>query len=141
MDKIQFFSEDITFDMMHQNTVKSWIQNIAEEHNFTIEALNYIFCSDDYLLDINKTYLNHDYYTDIITFDNSQEDQTLLSDVFVSIDRIKENARDLNIEFTKELHRVLIHGVIHLFGYSDQTEEEKLTMRQKEDTCLSQLKI
>ena len=105
-----------------------------EQHAKTI---NYIFCSDDYLLKINKEYLNHDTLTDIITFDNSEEEGKIEADIFISIDRIKENALSLKKDFDQELHRVIIHGLLHLLGYNDKTDDDKAEMRKKEDACLS----
>lgn len=141
MGAIHFFTEDISFEAEHPQSLKSWIRSLAKQHDFSIDTLNYIFCSDAYLLDINRTYLDHDYYTDIITFDNSLEPHTILSDIFISIDRVNENAQDMQSSFQEELHRVMAHGLIHLFGYRDKTEDEKILMRQKEDACLSLLKI
>ena len=98
--------------------------------------LNYIFCSDDYLLEINKQYLDHDYYTDIITFDNSEEEGKIEGDIYVSVDRVKENAIEFGANFETELRRVLIHGLLHLMNYTDTSEELKAQMRAKEDECL-----
>ena len=98
--------------------------------------MNYIFCSDDYLLEVNKQYLDHDYYTDIITFDNSEEKGKLEGDIFVSIERVKENAENLKLAFDVELRRVLVHGLLHLIGFSDSDQELKNQMRAKEDECL-----
>ena len=106
-----------------------------------LSNINYIFCSDDYLLTINQEHLNHDYYTDIITFDLSEKENNIESDIFISIDRVKENAKNNHVKFHIELYRVLIHGVLHLLGFNDKNEEEKLIMREKEDACLSLLKI
>jgi len=113
-----------------------WIKSISESEGYKIGDLNYIFCSDDYLLEINKQYLDHDYFTDIITFDNSEEEGKLEGDIYVSIDRVKDNAQNLNIDFETELRRVLIHGLLHLIGYEDSTEDLKNQMRAKEDECL-----
>jgi rRNA maturation RNase YbeY len=104
-----------------------------------VNQLNYIFCSDEYLLTINQQYLNHDFYTDIITFDNSEEEGIVEGDIFVSLDRIRENANELNKPFEEELFRVLAHGVLHLVGYDDINDEQELEMREKEDLYLSQL--
>jgi rRNA maturation RNase YbeY len=101
--------------------------------------LSYIFVSDQWLLEMNKEYLNHDYFTDIITFDNSEEEGIVEGDIFVSLDRIRENANELNKPFEEELFRVLAHGVLHLVGYDDINDEQELEMREKEDLYLSQL--
>ncbi|MEM7298228.1 MAG: rRNA maturation RNase YbeY, partial [Bacteroidota bacterium] len=96
---------------------------------------------DDYLLKINQDYLDHHTYTDIITFDQSTEDHQVESDIFISLDRITENSKNLGVSFERELHRVMIHGVLHLLGYQDKTPEQKSQMREKEDACLSLLDI
>lgn len=139
--EVNFFTEDIEFNLAHSAILTEWLLMLAEQHGFEVDTLNYIFCSDEYLLQINQTYLDHDYYTDIITFNHSEEEDVLLSDIYISIDRVKDNASEMNISFENELHRVIVHGFIHLLGYSDKTDSEKETMRQKEDTCLSLLKI
>lgn len=120
-----------------QNQLVEWVSQCAETERFVISNLNYIFCSDEYLLQINKDYLNHDTYTDIVTFDNSEEEQVIEGDLFISIDRVKENALAFKVTFNEELCRVMIHGVLHLMGYKDKTDEEKKQMRAKEDFCLS----
>ena len=97
--------------------------------------LHIIFCSDDYLLDINKKYLNHDYFTDIITF-NYNENNTIIGDLFISVDRVKENAKELKVDFNNELFRVIIHGVLHLCGYNDKTQDQLKEIRTKEDEFL-----
>ena len=137
---INFFNEDIDFSISNPQACSDWISSIITSHQFSLEEINFIFCSDDYLLQINIDYLNHDYYTDIITFDNSEEPKVIESDIFISIERVKENAQDQNTLFEEELNRVMVHGVLHLLGYGDKTEEEKTVMREKEDACLSLLK-
>ncbi len=136
---IHFFTEDINYKLQFKSKLIKWIESIVENHHFTLIEINYIFSSDDYLLAINKDHLNHDYYTDIITFDNSDEAKTIESDIFISIDRVRENSANQKISFELELHRVMIHGVLHLLGYNDKTEEEKKVMREKENACLSLL--
>ena len=140
MGQIHFFEEDISFTLPDLPKVDRWLTSIAQSEGYQIEEINYIFCSDDYLLGINLKYLNHDYYTDIITFDNSDLPKTILADIFISIDRVKDNASQLNIQFEKELARVLAHGLLHLLRYGDKTDDDKILMRQKEDTCISLLK-
>ena len=108
-----------------------WIDQIIKDHQFILEELNYIFCSDEYLLNINIEHLNHDYYTDIITFDNSDEPKKIESDIFISIDRVNENCSEHHVSPENELHRVMIHGVLHLLGFKDKTEEEKKTNERK----------
>ncbi len=138
MDSIHFFSEDTTYSLEHTQVTQDWVASVISNHDQQVEALNFIFCSDDYLLDINRTYLDHDYYTDIITFDNREShSDNLESDIFISIDRIQDNASSLDVPFDRELHRVIIHGVLHLLGWNDKTEEQKQAMREKEEACLS----
>lgn len=113
-----------------------WIKNVIEKNNFKASNISYIFCSDEYLLDINRTYLNHDYYTDIVTF-NYNEGVSLSGDLFISYDRIVDNSKRLKVDVFDELSRVMIHGVLHLIGFNDKTDEEENEMRQKENECLN----
>ncbi len=138
--KIQFFSEDLIFKLQQKQVITEWLEKIIENHHYSINQLNYIFCSDKYLLQINQDYLNHDCYTDIITFDNSEDTDVIESDIFISIERVKENATNQSILFELELHRVMVHGVLHLLGFNDKEEDDKRRMREKEDACLSLLK-
>ena len=141
MPNINYFSEDVDFSLQHEEKISQWLEDIAASHEYQVETINYIFCSDDYLLDINKTYLEHDYYTDIITFDNSSTHHLIESDIFISIDRVTDNTKEMGIPFEEELHRVLVHGLLHLVGFDDKGDDHKILMRQKEDACLSLLKI
>ena len=134
---IEFYSEDVEFSLSNPEQVADWIASIVEQHEYELANLTYIFCSDDYLHQINVEYLDHDTLTDIITFDNADEEGMIESDIFVSIDRVRDNAQTLGIPFEDELHRVLIHGVLHLLGYKDKTEEQEAQMRKQEDSCLS----
>ncbi len=133
---ISFFTEDIKFNYKNRRASKRWILSALEEENVfkkkKFEELSIIFCSDEYLLDMNKKYLGHDYFTDVITFDNSEEN-TFSGDIFISIDRVRENAGTFGQLFIDELHRVIIHGVLHLSGYDDGTEQEQKMMRSRED--------
>lgn len=138
---IHFFTEDIEFTLKASNEISVWISNIIESKNKLAKTINYIFCSDAYLLDKNLTYLNHDTYTDIVTFDNSESKDEIEADIFISIERVKENSAGLNIAFENELHRVMIHGVLHLLGQNDKTDAEKKEMRKKEEACLSLWKM
>lgn len=138
---VSFFSEDTDFMLTTPNEAIQWVSTISEEHDLRIEQLNFIFCSDNYLLQINKEHLDHNYYTDIITFDLSDDPDIIEGDIFISVDRVRENALSLTVPFIQELHRVIIHGVLHLIGYNDKNEEEKKVMREKEDACLSLLKL
>ncbi len=134
---IEFVSEDVDFTLPNQEPVAAWLSGIIQSHYFQLENLTYIFCSDEYLLEINQEYLDHDTYTDIITFNNADEPEVIESDIFISIDRVKENATNLNVPFLDELHRVMAHGVLHLLGYDDKDPELKQLMRTAEDNCLS----
>jgi len=135
--KLHFHFEEISFQLSNKKALRAWLIACGKAENHIINQLNYIFCSDNYLLDINKNYLNHNYYTDVITFDYSEEKDAITGDVFISYERVKENARDFSIPLKDELHRVIIHGLLHLFGYSDKTPVQKATMKVKEDFYLS----
>lgn len=135
---IHFFNEDVDFKVPHPRKTKAWLKFIVIAESYELNQLNYIFCSDEYLLTINQQYLNHDFYTDIITFDNSEEEGIIEGDIFVSLDRVRENANELNKSFEEELLRVLAHGVLHLVGYDDVNDKQELEMRKKEDFYLSQ---
>jgi probable rRNA maturation factor len=134
---IHFFTEDISFALDKEDKTISWIEQILQIEGFQAGNINYIFCSDNHLLKMNQQYLSHDTLTDIITFDHSEQTEKVEADIFISIDRVKENARSLKKSFADELHRVIIHGLLHLFGLKDKTEVEKQEMREKEDACLS----
>ncbi len=133
---IQFFIEDVDFKVPQSRKTKSWLQSIIKAEGFSLNQLNYIFCSDEYLLNVNRQYLDHDFYTDIITFDNSEEEAVIEGDIFISIDRVKDNAQELNKPFEEELRRVLAHGILHLVGYDDKEDEQEQEMRAKEDFYL-----
>jgi probable rRNA maturation factor len=134
---IEFIAEDIEFSLIDQDKIKDWINRIILKHGHQLENLTYIFCSDEYLHQINLEYLDHDTYTDIITFNNADEPSIVESDIFISIERVKENAEALNTTFIDELHRVMIHGVLHLIGFDDKSPELKQKMQQEEDLSLS----
>lgn len=136
MESITFFNEDIDFSVPNEEEVKQWIHEVITKFNFELVEINYILCSDEYLHKVNVEYLDHDTYTDIITFDNSEYENEIESDIFVSIDRIKENASSIGTSETDELHRVLIHGILHLLGFKDKSEEEAKNMRALEDEQL-----
>lgn len=134
---ITFFYEDTPFELPKPQATRQWVTHIIQQEGYKLVALNYIFCSDAYLHQINQEYLQHDTYTDIITFDNSEKPTELEADIFISIDRIQENSQTLATHFDEELHRVIIHGVLHLVGFNDKTESLKKEMRKKENACLS----
>jgi len=136
-ESIFFFKEDTSYQLKQRAEIRLWLQSIARKEKYTIAELNYIFCSDEYLLQVNKDYLNHDYYTDIITFDNSEKKSSIEGDIFISIDRVRENSSIQKTSLKDELHRVMAHGLLHLTGYKDKTSAEKEIMRKKEDASLS----
>ena len=129
---INFFNEDIDFKFKYKNNFKAWLKKVAEIEGFRINDLNYIFCSDQFLHKMNLEYLNHDTYTDIITFDNSEDESTLEGDIFLSIERIIDNSRILDTHFEEEIKRVIIHGLLHLCGHDDHSIEDKAEMRRLE---------
>lgn len=131
-NKIQYHSEDIKFSLSEKNKISTWIKTVILLENNKIDHINIIFCSDEYLLKKNIEYLNHDTYTDVITFDYSIEKGILLGDIFISIDRVINNSEKFKITFISELCTVIIHGVLHLLGYNDTTTEEKSIMRKME---------
>lgn len=135
---IHFFEEDISYTLKDKNEVRNWINHTISSEKHTLSELNFIFCSDNYLLEINKQYLNHDTFTDIITFDNSEEEGIIIGDIFISIERVKENAKNFNVSIIDELHRVIIHGTLHLLSYPDKKKEEKALMTSKEDFYLAE---
>lgn len=137
MSLIRFFEEDISYKVKNKAALRLWITQTIQAEGFKLKELNYIFCSDDYLLQLNKQYLNHDTYTDIITFDNSSVKNVVLGDIFISIERIRENAAKFSITEINELHRVIIHGALHLLGYKDKTASDKEKMTFKEDFYLN----
>lgn len=138
--KVYFFYESEGFKLKKTRTLTHWIKSVAHEHKKQVKLINYIFCDDEYLLNINKQYLNHDTYTDIITFDNSHLPEELEADIFISVERVKDNACQLNVDFYSELHRVMIHGLLHLCGFKDKTFAEKQHMRLLEDQAIELLK-
>ena len=132
---IQFFFENIDKITLPEN-VAAWVDQLVVSENKKVGEINYIFCDDEYLLQVNRDFLKHDYYTDVITFDYVKG-KTISADIFVSLPRILENASMLSKDFNSELLRVLAHGILHLCGYKDKTDEEISKMRQKEDYYLS----
>ena len=133
---ISFFVPAIKFNLSQKRTIKIWLKSLVERENKRVGEIAFIFCSDDELLQINQQYLKHDYYTDVITFDYS-ENTDVSGDIFISVDTVRANAKEYNQSFDEELHRVMAHGVLHLCGYKDKTSAQKKTMREKEDFYLS----
>jgi rRNA maturation RNase YbeY len=134
---IEFIVEDVAFELAEAEALTAWIGRIAEVHEHEIVQLTYIFCSDEYLHRVNVEYLDHDTYTDVITFDNADTSDIIEGDIFISVDRVRENAEQLGVPFCDELHRVMIHGMLHLLGYQDKDLLSQTAMRKKEDYCLS----
>ena len=136
--EINFFSAEIEFELFDSSVIGEKLLAYISDNHKECSTINYIFCSDKYLLDLNKKYLNHDYYTDILSFQMEQE--PISGDIFISIDRVKDNAKELNLSFDIELLRVISHGLLHFLGYKDKTEEEQKEMRNKEDQLIKILK-
>lgn len=138
---ISFHTEEIKFTLKNKTILKKWIISVIKKKRRKAGDLNFIFCSDDHLLGINKQYLHHDTYTDIITFDYSKEDlkMPVSGDIFISIDRVAENSKKFGKTFENELHRVIIHGTLHLLGYNDKTKAAKEEMTKEEDKALKKL--
>lgn len=134
MAEITFHLEDIIEHPFpnYEKDYTAWLEKVAKAETKNISSLTYIFCSDEYILDINIKYLGHDYYTDIITFPYKEGDD-IESDLYISLERVKENAEDFHVSFDEELRRVMVHGLLHLFGYSDKSKEDIRLMREKED--------
>lgn len=135
---IQFFSEDIDFTLKEKQKVREWIGATIKAEGFKrVGELSFVLCSDAYLLEINKQYLDHDTFTDIVTFDSSEDEDVIAGDIFISVERTMENAKKFNVSERDELHRVIIHGVLHLCGYYDKKKEDKTLMTEKEDHYLA----
>jgi probable rRNA maturation factor len=136
MPGINFFTEEITFKVPLPRKTAMWLEKIARSEKRKIESLSYIFCSEEYLLSLNKQYLRHSTYTDILSFDFSEGD-SIQGEIYISVPRVRENAKAFEQPFTRELRRVISHGLLHFLGYRDKTNQEKAQMRIKEEACLS----
>ena len=142
---ISYNTEEISFNLSQKRLVSKWLKTIANNNGYQLGDLNYIFCSDEYLLEINKQYLGHNYYTDIITFDYSDDyemidkQRKVYGDIYISIDTINHNALEYGEGFDRELHRVIVHGLLHLIGFDDVTEELQKEMHHQEDLALTVL--
>ena len=134
---IQYFFEDVDKERVNTALYFNWLKNNLLVNQISKYSINYIFCSDEHLLKINQDFLSHDYYTDIITFNNSETEDFLESDIFISLDRVQENAKESKTTFECELGRVLVHGLLHLIGYNDKTEEDQETMTLMENKHLA----
>ena len=133
---VSYFTEDTKFAFKEKRLTNRWLKLVAESEIRRLGDISIIFCSDNYILDVNMKYLQHDYFTDIITFDYCEGDR-LNGDLFISVDSVRENAQFYGTEFENELNRVIVHGVLHLIGYDDHTEEDIAVMRSKENYYLS----
>lgn len=134
------FNYETEFKLENEENIQKWIINCAENDDFEVGEINYIFCDDEYLHKINVEFLQHDTLTDIISFDYTIG-KLIGGDIFISIQRVEENAKTFNVKFDEELHRVIIHGILHYMGYKDKTDEEKQLMRDKENSCLKTVNL
>ena len=134
---INIYTADVSISLKNRTDIKEWITSIIRKEGHKLEQLNYIFCSDTYLLEINEQYLKHDDYTDIITFDLSDKKGVVNGEIYISYERIKENAAKYLQTIKNESHRIMVHGALHLLGYKDKTAKEKTEMTQKEDFYLN----
>lgn len=137
VEKIHFHYLSQPFSFPARNKLKEFLLNQLKKEGKAVEVINYIFCTDEYLLQMNQQYLQHDTLTDIITFELSRSGKALISDIYISIDRVKENAVSFRQPFVRELHRVIFHGVLHLAGYKDKKEKDKNLMQKKEEEYLN----
>ena len=135
--KVHFFSHDIPTRLKNTANLKHFIEFIFKKELQNLGSINYIFCSDRTILEINTKYLNHDFYTDVITFDLSQDNKAISAEVYISIERIRDNAKQLGLSIKSELHRVLFHAALHLCGYNDKKKKDKEIMRKKENELLA----
>jgi rRNA maturation RNase YbeY len=136
--KVHFFSHDIPTSLKNTSTLKHFIESIFKKELQNLDSINYIFCSDKVILGINKKYLNHDFYTDVITFNLSSNNKSLSAEVYMSIERIRDNAKQLGVSIKSELHRVLFHAALHLCGYNDKKKKDKEIMRKRENELLAE---
>lgn len=140
MARINYFSQKPRFKLKNPTKTSTWIRKVIKKEGKSLQSLNYIFCTDEYLREMNIQFLKHKTYTDIITFNYNPSKTEIEGEIYISIDRVRENAETFQTDFQTELNRVIIHGVLHLLGFNDKTKAEKTAMREKEDACLSLLK-
>jgi probable rRNA maturation factor len=133
---IRFFFQAVKPSLQHRRELKKYLKSIFTKEGKVVKSINYVFCSDKALLEINRQFLSHDFYTDIITFDLS-ESKAVQAEIYISIDRVRDNGAQLGISFKVELHRVIFHGALHLCGYNDRSKTEKVKMRSLEDAHLN----
>jgi rRNA maturation RNase YbeY len=136
---IYYSSENISIPKLPRRSISKWIKSVASDFNKRVGDISYVLCDDDKILEVNRNYLSHDYYTDIITFDYSEED-LISGDIFISLDTVRSNAEKFNVSFSDELYRVIIHGVLHLCGVNDKTDEEQNIMTKFENIFLDKLR-
>ena len=136
---IEFLEADIEYQLDRPYDIRLWLTNLVSEEKCGIEKIQYIFCTDEYLLGINKQYLDHDYYTDIITFPLNNSKVAIKSDIYISVDRVIENAKSYGVSTSQECYRVIAHGLLHLCGYDDATDDEKKIMRERENYYLDKV--
>lgn len=134
---VEFFFQKKNISLTKRTSLKAFINSMFKREGRKLENLTYIFCSDEYLLEINKSHLKHNYYTDIITFDLSYTEDATTGEIYISTDRVRDNASILGVTIKEELHRVIFHGALHLCGYKDKTTKDAKEMRTEEDRCLS----
>ena len=137
MGTILFNNNGISPSLKDKPFLKIFLTSIFDEEGYDFESISYIFCTDEYLLKLNQKYLNHNTLTDIITFTLSETSLPIISEIYISVERVRENALNLQVDYDTELHRVMIHGILHLCGYSDHTQKLKTEIRNKEDYYLS----
>ena len=133
---VNFHFEKTRVSLGNRNRLKTFINEVVTREKKTLDSLNYIFCTDKDLLEINRQYLNHDFYTDVIAFDLSSSSKQILADIYISVDRVRQNAKTVNSSVRDELHRVMFHGLLHLCGYNDKAVRQRKTMRAKENFYL-----
>lgn len=135
---IHFFLSDVRYKLAQRIALREWIAQVVKKEGKVVGEINFIFCSDDYLLQMNRDHLQHDYFTDVITFDYS-EGKSINGEIYISVDRVRDNAKTMGIRVQDEMQRVMVHGVLHLLGYKDKTPAEVKRMRAMEDACLRML--
>ena len=133
---VQFTNHDIEFKLTDTSRYKNWIINAVDQEGYDLDNIDFVFCSDEFLLEINRTHLGHDDYTDIITFELSGKGEPVLGEIYISVDRVRDNASSIGTSFRAELHRVIFHGVLHLCGYKDKSPADEKKMRAREDHYL-----
>lgn len=138
---IYFFTEEVSFKLKRKRKIKDWIRAVIAKENCDTGDVNIIFCSDEYLLQVNKTHLNHDYYTDIITFELASAENIVSGELYISVDRVFDNAKSLRVEKEEEMLRIIIHGILHLLGYGDKAPDEKAIMGRKENEALKMFHV